>query len=131
MRRSGVVLYPGSYSEYRGRSAARGTGERLKGGKEDGRKRLEPQDAMSPRELSKEIERMEKMVAEIEAKVAADERALRDLESQLANLPADADVLALTRRHQELQDAVAGSLSAWEENAARLEDLQAMRVGAG
>ena len=81
----------------------------------------------SPRELSKEIARVTKLVEDVENQVSRNEAALKDLESQLANLPSTADVFALTQDHQRLQEALEGAIGSWEEHSARLERLQALR----
>ena len=82
---------------------------------------------MSPRDLSKEIGRTQKLVEDLENEVHASERALVELEAQLAGLSPDADVLTLTRRHGELQEKIAGSMAAWEEQCTRLEQLRAQQ----
>lgn len=70
---------------------------------------------------------MEKLVDEIELQVSRHEGVIEALELQLSNLGPKDDVLALTQRHAELQEALAGSLSAWEEHSLRLDELKAMR----
>ncbi len=125
MRKAGPVIYPGSYTEYRARLAkgplpvARPTKWAVV--------QKPPEPALSPREMSKEISRLEKLVEQLERQVAADEKALKDLEHELGNLPPTADVFALTQRHAHLQDVLAGRMSAWEETALRLEVLVAAR----
>jgi ATP-binding cassette subfamily F protein 3 len=143
VRRSGPILFNGSYPEYRhwqqrvsliSPSAKGGTAPtpqrpnaptpiipRLLG--KD--KPEEPQ--YTPRELSKEIARLTSLVADIEDHVSHNEQSLKAIESKLANLPPTADVFALTQEHQRLQEALEGSIATWEEHAARLEKLQAMQ----
>lgn len=134
VKRSGPISYPGGYAEYR-----------IKGGAPKGKASTAPtgggnrksppvpevpaQPAMTPREVSKEIARMEKVVAESEQAVADNESALKVLEKRLENLPPTADVYALSLEHQALQEKLAGSMSAWEENTLRLEELVGMRDG--
>jgi ATP-binding cassette subfamily F protein 3 len=134
IRRSGPIQYPGSYTEYRNRGArataqaaqrtvpAAPTIPKLLDGKQ---KPEEP--TMSPRELSKEIERLQKVVDGIEKEVADREAELKAVEDRLANLDPSADVFALTREHQQLQEELEGTMSAWEEHSTRLERLIAMR----
>ena len=132
VRKSGPIVYPGSYTEYRNRAAKQAHKPqkpvspapvipKLLGAERP----EEPQ--YTPRELSKEIGRVTKMVAEIEAQVESDEKALKDLEDQLANLGPTADVFTLTRDHQKLQEQLEGRLAAWQEHSERLEKLTAMQ----
>jgi ATP-binding cassette subfamily F protein 3 len=132
VRRAGPIMYPGSYAEYRSRGskaaappvkpvAAAPSIPKLLGSE----KPAEP--TLSPRELSKEIERVTKLVAEIEAEVADDEETLRLVEDQLANLGPTADVFSLTREHQRLKEQLEGRLAAWQEQSERLERLAALR----
>ena len=132
VRKAGPIVYPGSYTEYRNRSAKQAQKQqkpispapvipKLLGSE----KPEEPQ--YTPRELSKEIGRITKLVAEIEAQVASDEKALKDLEDQLANLGPTADVFTLTRDHQRLQEQLEGSMGAWQEQSEKLEKLVAMQ----
>jgi predicted nucleic acid-binding Zn-ribbon protein len=81
----------------------------------------------TPRELSKEISRLERLVKEVETQVTHDEATLKDLEEKLANLSPTADVFSLTREHQATQEQLEGSLAAWEEHSNRLERLVALR----
>lgn len=135
VRRSGPIVYPGGYEDYRRKRTV--TQAPAMKGKDvppgptipkllDGKAKPE-EPTLSPRELSKEISRMEKVVADMEQKVTDEEQALKELEDRLANLPPTADVFALSREHQAMQERLEGSMAAWEENAARLERLVAMR----
>ncbi len=131
VKRSGPVSYPGGYEDYRRkRSQPVMKGKDVPPGPTipkllTGKKEEEP--TLSPRELSKEIARMEKVVADSEQQVTDDEQALKELEERLANLPPSADVFALSREHQATQERLEGSMAAWEENSARLERLVAQR----
>ncbi len=124
LRHDGVAVYPGSYGEYRNRSAKSKPQSEVRKAKTD---EPPPPAELTPRELSKEIQRMSKVVSDLEESVHRDEEALKVVESQLGALPPDADVLGLTREHARLQDAIAGGLAAWEEQAGKLEALQALR----
>ncbi|MFI5385242.1 MAG: ABC-F family ATP-binding cassette domain-containing protein [Fimbriimonadales bacterium] len=136
IRRSGPISFNGSYPEYR-RWLQRGSPPVPDGRKATslqgpvipkllGKDRLD-EPSYTPRELSKEIERLAKLVAEIEDRVSRNEQSLKDLEDKFANLPATADVFALTQEHQRLKESLEGSISTWEEHSARLEKLQAMQ----
>jgi ATP-binding cassette subfamily F protein 3 len=133
VKRSGPVQYPGGYEDYRRKREIKPAmkGKDVPPGPTipkllDGKSAPE-EPTLTPRELSKEIARMEKVVAETEQRVTDEEEALKELEDRLANLPPAADVYALTREHQALQERLEGSMAAWEENSARLERLVAQR----
>lgn len=136
IRRAGPIQYPGSYTEYRNRSAQGKTNTPAPKKEEpasplipkllDGKTKSEEPE-MSPRELSKEIQRVQKLVGEIEEEIAEREEEIRALEERLANLDPKADVFALSRDHQRLKEELEGTMSAWEEHSTRLERLIAMR----
>ncbi len=140
MRRTGPIQFPGSYLEYRSRScrplatAAAGPAQGARGKAPASIPRLldgkpEPEPALSPRELSKEIGRLEKLVAQIEVEVAELESELAEIEDRLANVDPKADVYAMTLEHGRVREDLAGSMAAWEEQASRLERLIAVRDG--
>ncbi len=136
IRKAGPIVYPGGYNDYRRRQSNPNPEARPKP-KEvpaapslpkllDG-KQAPDEPVYTPRELSKEISRLEKLIKEVEAQVTRDEAALKDIEEKLANLSPTADVFSLTREHQGTQEQLEGSLAAWEEHSNRLERLVAMR----
>jgi len=132
IRRAGPIVYPGSYTEYRNRSkkpaaktqrpAAQAAGITSLLGKE----RLEEPE-LTPRELSKEIGRMAKLVAEIEQEITHDEHTLKGIEEELANLGPTADVFSLTREHQRLKEQLDGRLASWQEQSERLDKLNELQ----
>jgi ATP-binding cassette, subfamily F, member 3 len=137
VRRAGPIQFPGSYAEYRSRPASGRTAiapkrepaatasiPKLLDGKS---KPTEP--ALSPREQSKEIGRLEKLVASIESEVAEREEDILGLEERLANVDPTSDVYALTLEHLRLKEELAGVMAAWEEQSTRLERLVAARDG--
>ena len=124
VRRSDPVLYPGSYAEYRRRLAS-------------GAPMPEPQKAvkteapaaptMSPRELSKEIQRVERIVADTEKESENIEAEIKELEHRLANVQPTDDVWELSRTHTALKEALEGTINAWTEHSEKLEELRAMQ----
>jgi ATP-binding cassette subfamily F protein 3 len=132
IRKAGPIQFPGSYTEYRARAnktaapakavSPAPTIPKLLDGKSPSE---EP--ALSPRELSKEIERMTKVVAQVEAEIAQREEDIQTLETKLANVDPTADVYALSMEYQRMKEELEGTMSAWEEQSTRLEKLQAMR----
>ncbi len=128
IRRAGAIIYPGSYTEYRNRGSKAAQPAQKKAAQSPSITKLlgtekPPEPQLSPRELSKEIARVTKMVADIEAEVAADEQHLKDLEEELAHLGPAADVFSLTREHGQLKEKIEGGMSAWQEHSERLDAL--------
>ena len=127
LRRSGAVVYAGNYADYR-RKASGGSKTQAVAQTPKIEDRAEAaQTELSPRELSKEIARTEKLVADLEDGIHEAERELHELENTLANLPKDADVFELTRAHGALQEQIAGQMAVWEEKCLYLEGLKAVR----
>lgn len=141
VRRAGPIQYPGSYGEYRSKKGSTNRGTQpaprpLKGeGRGESSRKLlasveeTPEPSLSPRELSKEIARMEKLVGSIERDVADREADVAEIEDRLANVEPTADIYAMTLAHVQAREALEGAMAAWEENAARLEQLVAARDG--
>lgn len=120
LRRSGPVRFGGSYAEYRARTPLANTAQ-------PPAPRVEEQRGLSPREVSKEIARLSKLVADAEDRVAAAEAAVAQLEAELASADPSADLLSLTRRHSELTERLRACLQDWEERSSQLESLHRMR----
>ena len=121
LRRDRVVQYPGSYAEYR--RASNRPGATVAPKKTMPETRAEA-PTMTPRELSKEIERLTRLVAEMEDDIHATEQELKELEGVLEDIPAGADILDLTRNHAHLREMIEGKVAAWTEQAERLEELR-------
>ena len=129
VKRSGPISYPGGYDEYRakggpnqGKAAATGPTRP----KAPSATAVEA-PTLSPRELSKEISRLERVVTDTETQVSEQEKALKAMETKMSNLPPAADVYAMSLEYQAMQERLAGTMAAWEENSERLESLVAMR----
>ncbi|MFQ3587105.1 MAG: ABC-F family ATP-binding cassette domain-containing protein [Fimbriimonadaceae bacterium] len=84
---------------------------------------------LSPRELSKEIARVEKALAQAESDVDRAERALAELEQVIASPPADADFYALGVEHEARKAAVDQATEHWAELADLLDRLRAKQGG--
>ena len=84
---------------------------------------------LSPRELSKEIARVEKALALAEEEVARAEKALAELEQIIAEPPADADFYALGSDHEARKQAVDQATASWAELADLLDRLRAKQGG--
>ncbi len=123
VRNSSVVQYPGGYEDYR-RKQARSESAPVS----QTQPAAQPTaPTMSPRELSKEIGRMEKLVALIEAQVSDQEQRLSAAESAMSSAAPDADHLALSLAYQSASDALEKTLQEWEAASSRLEELRAMQ----
>jgi len=125
IRKSGAILYPGSYGEYR---RWQQSGKPLPAAAPAKKSRMEvsvPETpaAMSPRELSKEIERTRKLIDQLEMEIAKTERSLKFIEQDLSAPTERHDVLQLTHDHQRTSEELEGKMSAWEEQSKRLERL--------
>ncbi|MFZ4506887.1 MAG: ABC-F family ATP-binding cassette domain-containing protein [Fimbriimonas sp.] len=129
MKRSGPIIYLGPYLDYRNKKPVV-TETKIKAAPVAvvAKEPEDPDALLSPRDLSKEMGRVQKLVAELEEQVTQTEEDLKSVEDDLAHLPADADIYELTREHQRLQEAVAGSMAAWEEACSRLEKLTELQA---
>ena len=131
VKRSGPISYPGGYTEYRqkgGFPRGKATANGPTPPKTPSATAAKPEEpTLSPRELSKEISRLERVVGDTESQVAAEESAIKAMETRLSNLPPTADVYALSLEYQAMRERLEGTMSAWEENSTRLERLVAMR----
>ena len=122
VRKDGVKQFAGSYEEYRrprrknphppAPSPFSSSVEKRRGGD------------MSPREISKEIQRLAKVVLDLETEVAAAESALKGVEDALASPTKGSDIVAMTKEHANLQVRVSGLVERWEREASRLDELK-------
>ncbi len=126
VKKSGCVIYNSTFDDYR-RGATIAPKVQPNNQKKVVEEPKEPK--LSPRELSKEIERTEKLISELENRISDQEQDIKDIEADLANLKPDADILALTTEYQVAKEALEGTMSAWEEQNIRLEELNAQRAG--
>ena len=135
VRRAGSIVYEGSFDDYRrGKKGVTATPAKKESPTIpkllDGKSKP-PEPELSPRELSKEIERCQKLVNRLEEDVANLEGDIKEIEEKLANLPPTADVFALSREYQVTKEELEGAMSTWEEQAANLERLIARRNSTG
>ncbi len=87
-------------------------------------------DDLSPRQVSKEIERLSKEVMNLETTIAGTEAELRGLEIALADPAGLDDLLNATGRHQTTQARLKAELDEWERLSDRLDRLRARQAGA-
>lgn len=128
VRRSGAILFPGGYQEYRERGSRVGASETGKS-KSPVKSATPVEPTLTPRELSKEIARMRKVVETCEETVFTREEAIASLEAMLASPPAGADIHALSINYQEAKSALEAAMSDWEAQSVRLEQLVVQQNG--
>ncbi len=121
VRSSGVMLFPGSYADYKKRNhlAEDTVGRRQPSGK--------VRASLSPREVSKEIVRVEKRILELESSIGEAEDRLRSIEESLASPQQSEDIGALSRAHGEANGALNELLEEWEVESRTLSDLQSLQ----
>lgn len=123
VRRTGAKVFTGGYAEYK--RPTQGTRPEAPKSKPTVQAAASQSEGrLSPRELSKEILRMEGLVSKLEDEVHGAEQELKLVERDLAVLPSGADVMELSRRHQRVSESLAASLSAWEHQCLLLESLR-------
>jgi ATP-binding cassette subfamily F protein 3 len=128
VRRTGAVAYPGSYEEYR-RWLQDGKPMPSASSKKSRMQISVPETpaTMTPREISKEIEKTRKLIHQVEMDISKTERKLKFIEQDLSELPEGKDVLELTKDHQATAEELEGKISVWEEQSRKLERLLAMQ----
>lgn len=116
--KSGVKTYPGTYSEYRRKQNT--TGKSQSGPTAA----IVEVPKLSPRELSKEIQRLTRVVEDHETTISKTEVAIKTLEAKLAAGVPEGDLRAETARHAELTGKLESELAAWESDTTALENLR-------
>lgn len=133
VRKSGPVLFPGGYDDYREslkRKSAPPSSKPLPQSMKGVAWRTPPAaPTLSPRELSKEIGRLEKEAILKEEEVAKLESQVKEVEAKLANLGPNDDVARLSVLHSELQEQIGDGLDEWEALHEKVEELKAQQVG--
>ncbi len=148
LRKDGLpISYAGNYARYRGDGVKV---LRSKGGKGSEVLRLESADQqtniiaekepqnlktvesqdrskLSPREVSKEISRLEKSILDSETSISETESEITVLERELSKVAPHADVWEMSQRHSAEKERLEGQMSAWEEQTTRLEELRKMQ----
>lgn len=119
--RKGVIEYPGSYGDYRRRQSK--PGAPVAAVAVDAK----PEPTLSPRELSKEIQRLTKAVEDDEVQIAKTESEIAKLEAKLAAGVPEDKLLAATEEHAKLSARLQAEMSAWEHDSLALEELKRMQ----
>lgn len=122
IKKSGPVQFSGTLAEYRAKShpvAVQKTTAPAKA--------AAPVSQLSPREMSKEIDRLRREVTRCEEDVFNKENALRALETALANPKPSDNIAQMSREHHDLQTAIEAAYALWEKTNEDLEALLASR----
>lgn len=122
IRRDGATQFPGHYGEFRrSKPTAAGNARRV----------VQPSgsasNGMTPRELSKEIDRVNKLVSSAEANVALKEKELRELELLMSDPTQVEDIRGLSIRHAETQAQLDHATQEWFKLSMQLEELHEQR----
>ena len=127
IKKSGPVIYPGSYPEYRASLNNKQPAQPAAKVKNIPVEPVVP--TLSPRDVSKAIERLKKEVDAAEHGVSMRESELVQLENRLAHIGAKDDVVALSKKHHEVKKDVANAMTLWEEKVLELERMEGLRAG--
>ena len=127
VKRSGPVQFPGSFEEYRHHL---NRGLRPTNSTTNVKVVHHPMEpTLSPRELSKEITRMRKVIEDREEEIAAAEAKIAELESRLAAPDSSADITALSIDHHEAKAQLDSLMADWESDHALLQELLDQQAG--
>jgi len=131
VKKSGPVLFPGGYDDYKESLKKKSDPEEKpapSGGKGVSWRSAPPAPTLSPRELSKEIARIEKEAVLKEGEISKLEGEVKALEVRLANIQAGDDVAKLSVMHSELQEKIDDAMDEWEAFHEKLEGMRAQQV---
>jgi ATP-binding cassette subfamily F protein 3 len=126
IRKAGPVQYGGSYLEYRASLATKSTQSQAP---KVSATPVAVAPTLSPRDVSKAIERLKKEVDAAEHGVSMRESELVQVENRLAHIGPKDDVVALSKKHHELKKDVANAMTLWESKMLELEQMEALRAG--
>lgn len=121
LRPGGATQYQGNYLEYRAWKAKGASQTRPAVATKDAPKQT---PMLSPRELSKEIARMQKEVSGLEDEITKLETAMEAHERLLARPQAGDDLVAMSVKHGELRSAIEDRLNRWTELGGKIEEYK-------
>lgn len=130
IRRDRTVQYAGSYDEYRESARPKANAANVKVKSKAATpppKQESPLAYLTPRELSKEIGRVERLVASAESDITDQERVLEAIEREMAQPNPDSDIVSLSKQHQTVSDELGRLMSQWELHSRDLEELRALQ----
>lgn len=82
---------------------------------------------MTPREISKNIEKLQREVETIEREIVNLEQDVAAKERDLGELPENANFHAKIAEYSKAKDALAAKVQEWEEAGAKLEEIRSMQ----
>lgn len=134
IERKKVTEFPGSYSEYAAR--LRNPAPPVTSTKSTAKAAtisppISEAELLSPRELSKRIDRIEKDIVKREAEIATLEDELEKLERVMARPTPDADLHALGVQHQKIHQSIDSLLENWTELGSQLEEFKEIQARGG
>ncbi len=121
----GFTIYPGSYLEYRDSLKK----SLLQTQKQDPDKKLfhQQEKNISPRELSKEINKLTQQMKDLENQIEQLEGEIQQVEQELSSPAPGQDHTALSLRHVELQTNLQQKITDWEAGHKNLEELRSQQ----
>ena len=124
LKRTGPIFFGGSYKEYRDRESVRKPAS-----PSQHKAAIEPEKkpTLSQRDVSKEIQRLTRVVADLETQIEDSEAHLKEIEDRLSNVPPHADVLDLTQDYAAIKEKIEGLFSAWTEKSQELEGIRSLQ----
>lgn len=126
VKRSGPISFQGSYTDYRERLEKQSTQTSAPTIQPIKQEILRPQ--LNQYELSKEINRIQKLLESAEEEVENCELQIKKIEMDLEKPPTDSDILTLTQNYQSAQEKLNEAFAKWEELSHELEELQSLRA---
>ncbi|MBL8060172.1 MAG: ABC-F family ATP-binding cassette domain-containing protein [Chthonomonas sp.] len=121
LRTDGSNQYQGNYLEYRAWKAKGVQPTKAKATTKEAPKQT---PMLSPRELSKEIARMQKEESGLEDEITKLEAELEAHERLLARPQAGDDLVAMSVKHGELRSAIEDRLNRWTELGGKIEEYK-------
>ncbi len=127
LRRGGARIYPGNYADYRQTLESPIVATKALQATPNPAPPAPELSPFTPRELSKEIQRLSRDVVERERAVSRVEMELERLEGVMSKPPPNADHYAMSLKYGELKDEHENALKAWIDAAARLDQLRELQ----
>jgi ATP-binding cassette subfamily F protein 3 len=124
-----VHQFPGAYSEYREwKRNGMGMAEDAKPKTKVANIFVEPiKPTLTPREMSKEIGRLEKLLVATEAKIEKLETDLATLEGRMSDPQPTDDIREMSYKYVEIKDDIDRAMGVWAETGELLEELKTAR----
>jgi ATP-binding cassette subfamily F protein 3 len=125
LRRTGPRTYPSGFAEYQASLSK----PMVEAPMTVSQAPVAASNGLSPREVSKEIERLLKVVGELEQKIAQEESAKTEVEAKLSSIQPGDDVVALSAEHSRRERVIDDLLLEWEQKNEKLETYRRQQTG--